>query len=385
MNIESINDKCNGIVTVVLKGQTIGGTINLIKNALGQSDNDSNAPEAANRPRQGYTRSKKPRVVREKNNMCLITVGDCGFKNKKVDTILKELSPLNESLAANGNFVFMLRNCDDNPSFFNENKISLSNIKLLPDVSILCSKKFGNILCIGGGVSYNKVWKEKFSNATGREIFFSNERTSINKDELNEILSKMKINTVVSYSCPSFCSPSDSSNTVLKKWVNTETDDLSYYRQERILMDEIYVSLLAANNIPHQWIYGLGTAFKFGGMNIYGDILFKSADSIKLKENSEKHDTITSLDFALNDFYQSPFNFDALRPFAVNYLRRDDGGEEEELRREDDVRADEREGDWRAFFHDAPIDGHAVDAPIDGHAVDAPIDGGAVLDDVLNF
>lgn len=338
MNIESINDGCNGIVTVVLKGQTISGTINLIKNALGQTDNDSNAAEAVDRPRP----RKKTKAVREKNNTCLITVGDCGFKNKKVDTILKELGPLNERLAANGNFVFMLRNCDDNPSFFNENKISLSNIKLLPDVSILCGKKFGNILCIGGGVSYNKVWKEKFSNATGKEIFFSNERTSLNKDELNEILSKMKINAVVSYSCPSFCNPSDSSNTVLKKWVNTETDDLSYYRQERILMDEIYVSLLASNNIPHQWIYGLGTAFKLGGMNVYGDILFKSADLITLKEKSEKHDTITSLDFALNDFYQSPFNFDALRPIAVNELRHDDGGDE------------------RAIFHDAPIDGHAV-------------------------
>ena len=168
----------------------------------------------------------------------------------------------------------------------------------------------------------------------------------------------MKINAVVSYSCPSFCNPSDSSNTVLKKWVNTETDDLSYYRQERVLMDEIYVSLLAANNIPHQWIYGLGTAFKFGGVNVYGDILFKSADLIKIKENSEKHDTITSLDFALNDFYQSPFNFDALRPIAVvDELRRDDGDEEEDL----------RPADERAIFHDAPIDGHAV------------------LDDVLNF
>lgn len=292
MHIVNIPDECQSVFGIAIKETTMKGTIENFEQLFNSASepNDIKLKLALARKtkqkRRGFNCSVIPRCA------ALIAVGDYGFKQKKSDAIAKNLEALNQSLLKNNQTLFLVRNCDDDPALFNENKFNFSNINFLPDVALLVSKNLGNFLCVGGGVSYNKKWKERFKEATGNSIFFEDEST--NSEAFDSLLKNdaiPKIECVVSASCPTFCNPSDDfSNGEIKKWYNDgDISDLTYFKQQRMKMDRLYMHLSEIDNTPSKWFYGLLTnSSSEECVEKRGSIEYISRKSVHLLKNNKE-------------------------------------------------------------------------------------------------
>lgn len=294
MHIVNIPDECQSVFGIAIREATMKGAVENFEQLF------NSAPEP-NDIKLKITLARKTKQKRRDFNCgviprcaALIAVGDYGFKQKKSDAIVKNLEALNQSLQKNNQTLFLVRNCDDDPALFNGNKFNFSNINFLPDVALLVSKKLGNFLCVGGGVSYNKKWKERFKEATGNCIFFENEST--NSEAFDSLLKNdttPKIECVVSASCPTFCNPSDDfSNVEIKKWYNdSDISDLAYFRQQRMKMDRLYMHLMETDNAPSKWFYGLlANSSKVECDEKRGGIQYISRKSVHLLKNNKETD-----------------------------------------------------------------------------------------------
>lgn len=85
----------------------------------------------------------------------LFSVGNSYLGRFNKEKCIKMLTPLNEYLKENDCRLFLIRGGNDNPSYFSEKGLGLSNITPLPDYSVV-SVIYGpkllkvNILCVGG-------------------------------------------------------------------------------------------------------------------------------------------------------------------------------------------------------------------------------------------
>lgn len=90
-----------------------------------------------------------------KTRRILFSVGSSYLGRFNKEKTIKLLTPLNEYLKKHNCHLFLVRGGDDNPSYFNEGGIGLSNITPLPDYSVVTAI-YGqnpiktNILCVGG-------------------------------------------------------------------------------------------------------------------------------------------------------------------------------------------------------------------------------------------
>lgn len=92
--------------------------------------------------------------------LCLL--GDIGLGFHKENYYKTALGKLNESLKRNNNYIYAIAGNHDDPAYFKEtnNPFSLSNITLLADYSELelLGKK---ILCVGGAISVDRIWRKE--------------------------------------------------------------------------------------------------------------------------------------------------------------------------------------------------------------------------------
>ena len=91
----------------------------------------------------------------DKTRRILFSVGSSYLGRFNKEKTIKLLSPLNEYLKKHNCHLFLVRGGDDNPSYFNEDGIDLSNITPLPDYSVVTAiydqnHTKTNILCVGG-------------------------------------------------------------------------------------------------------------------------------------------------------------------------------------------------------------------------------------------
>lgn len=180
-----------------------------------------------------------------------------GFNDIKYYELI--LTKINKALSKTNTYLFFIRGNNDNPSYFKDELINLSNVKSIPDYSLIkISSK--NILCVGGGISINRSWKMKhqelINSVTSNEskkIYWEDEAPFFDAESLKE-LKNTKIDYVITHIAPTFSFPDFSYKEI--PWVKTDKALIDDLENARLVMDNIYDYLIKNHNKPEAWIYG---------------------------------------------------------------------------------------------------------------------------------
>ena len=194
------------------------------------------------------------------SNCLFIVAGDCGFgfnKPKYYETILEKY---NKIFAYNNTYVVFVRGNHDDPSYFDGETVNLSNIKAIPDYSVIETKD-KNILCVGGAVSIDRTWRKdqeqrvnRFANSHKRKFYWEDEAPVLKIDEICEATKDHKIQCVVSHTAPSFVCPVN--HIGIDEWSEKDASIVDDIKQERLVLDKVYETLRDQGSRPEYWAYG---------------------------------------------------------------------------------------------------------------------------------
>lgn len=195
------------------------------------------------------------------NDSVFIVAGDCGFGFNKYQYYIDVLTQMNELLKLNNSHIIFVRGNHDDPSYFNENKLEFSNIKLVADYSIIQTKNHCT-LCVGGGISIDRVWRKtqesrlnKYSKNKDKRLYWEDEAPVFDKDKLDEIISSgIKIDSVVTHSSPKNMYPQDKPN--YKNWLKLDKNLKKDVDNERETLFNLYSFLLENKMDIKLWAYG---------------------------------------------------------------------------------------------------------------------------------
>lgn len=204
-------------------------------------------------------------------NMVIVVCGSCGIGGKDINYYLSKFEELNNGLADNNAHILFVRGSKDDPQLFNNETINLSNVKTIPDYSVLMLESF-NCLCIGGSISLDREWKKSQEERVGRKMYWENENFEYKEKEIKEILNNYDIACVITNTCPSFVFPGTNSFNK-SSWALKDKSILKDILNERKLMDKVYEKIMDKNKKPFAWIY---SKYGISNQNITNDILFMS-------------------------------------------------------------------------------------------------------------
>lgn len=198
----------------------------------------------------------------------------------------KVFGKMNEILAKNNTTLLFIRGNNDDPSFFREEKINFSNVKTIPDYSII-KTKYGNVLCVGGGLSVDRVWRKKqqdrlssISSNKKKTLYWKDEMPIFDGDKMNELSeSGIKISGVVSHVAPTFAFPDIADS--LDDWCSKDADLAHDIENERLVMDKIYDALRSMRNRPSFWFYG---HYKVDNAEHRANILFRAMPPLSFSQ-----------------------------------------------------------------------------------------------------
>jgi predicted phosphodiesterase len=196
----------------------------------------------------------------------MIVAGDSGFGFYSYEYYDKQMTELNMKLLENNINLFFVRGNHDDPSYFEENKIKFSNVETIPDYSII-QVGDDNILCVGGGVSIDRLYRQKNDANTklGYESiglskrffpsYWPNELPNYDADKLNELKENgITIDYVISHTSPSFCFKVGVKG--IESWIDADENLFNDLRKERQAMDNIYEHLINDGHPLKKWVYG---------------------------------------------------------------------------------------------------------------------------------
>ena len=250
------------------------------------------APHYAPRP----TRLKKmPKMIDCGYNLtgAVIIVDGCnGFGERDLKYYHDKLEMFNKVLADNNTHVLFMRGNDD-PKYFEDALIDLSNIKTIQDYSVIKLSKF-NCLCIGGRVSLDRTWRMEQEKRVGRKMYWENERMQYNEEDIDKILKEYNIACVVTASCPSFAYPGMNSFKH-STWASKDKTVIKDITEERVIMDKIYNKIVENNKKPYVWVY---SRFKISNQNMINDILFQSLNPFQFFHFNDTASSFFKVDFS---------------------------------------------------------------------------------------
>lgn len=301
------------------------------------------APHYAPRPTRLSNTKKMPKMMNCGYNLTetVIIVDGCnGFGERDLKYYHDKLEMFNKVLADNNTHVLFMRGNDD-PKYFEDALIDLSNIKTIQDYSVIKLSKF-NCLCIGGCVSLDRTWRMEQEKRVGRKMYWENERMQYNEDDIDKILKEYNIACVVTASCPSFAYPGMNSFKH-STWASKDKTVIKDITEERMIMDKIYNKIVENNKKPYIWTY---SRFKNSNQNMINDILFQSLNSFQFFHFNDTASSFFKVDFSKmlkeNEYVADSFekNMKA-HAFTYNDPFDDDADGGEAM--EDDPRLDEEE------------------------------------------
>lgn len=204
------------------------------------------------------------------DNTVLIVNGSNTFGQNDLKYYYDKFNMLNDVLADNNTHILFVRGNDD-PKYFADELLNLSNVKTIQDYSVVKLNKF-NCLCIGGQISLDRLWRSEQEKRIGKKMFWGNEHMTFNENAINEILSKCKISCIVTPSSPSFAYPG--TNVFNKSpWARKDKTLLNDLNDERVIMDRVYNKIIENKSKPYLWVY---SRFDTSNQSVINDILFKS-------------------------------------------------------------------------------------------------------------
>ena len=195
------------------------------------------------------------------DNSLFIVAGDCGFGFNKHQYYIDVLKKINEVLSDNNSHIIFVRGNHDDPSYFNEEKLFFSNIKCVPDYSVIKTKNFCT-LCIGGAISIDRTWRKsheyhlnKYSKNKDKKLYWEDEQVIFDIDKLKELIENgIKIDSVVTHSSPKNMYPLEKDN--YKHWLKIDKNLKKDVSDEREFLYQIYMFLLDNKIDIKFWGYG---------------------------------------------------------------------------------------------------------------------------------
>lgn len=215
-------------------------------------------------------------TIKEKgiNDSVIILCGDCGIGFEFPEYYKDLFRYYNSVFKERNNICIMLRGNHDDPSYFNgKNKIRFSNVRTIPDYTVLSldiNDHIYNVLCVGGAVSIDRLWrKATYKNALDvrklylpeseairitHRSYWEDEAPVYKKQKLQNIIKKVSINIVCTHTAPSFC-PENTFDSI-KSWLASDPSLEEDLRKERKVMDNIYQFLINNSQPLTHWFYG---------------------------------------------------------------------------------------------------------------------------------
>ena len=229
----------------------------------------------------------------------IICCGDCGLGFSTPEGTKNELFKLNKICREKHNKVFMVRGNHDNPEYFEKGLINTKYIIAVPDYSVIRQpfKPYGNILCVGGAASIDRLnrlankeinvrhYMKYHPGCTIEEAkdrtsdgYWENEAPVYNEDALNIIKNEgIGINHVITHTCPSFCDPIHKNG--LEYWINSDPGLVEVIDNERNVMDKLYNKLISDGHHLESWTYG---HYHRHSSQTYNNIKFTMLDAITM-------------------------------------------------------------------------------------------------------
>lgn len=143
----------------------------------------------------------------------IIQVGDFGVGFATLQKEKRMLEMIHTKLVKNNVIVWAIRGNHDFKPYFDNDPFQLTNIRLVKDYTVL-NLEGKNILCIGGAVSVDRMWRrtnkqlqgihEEYTEANGIDSWWPNELFVLDEQKLGEM---RDINIVVTHTCPDYCPP----------------------------------------------------------------------------------------------------------------------------------------------------------------------------------
>lgn len=188
--------------------------------------------------------------------------GDCGFGFNKPTYYTQTLKELDETLIQTNSYVVFIRGNHDNPVYFNEDIVKFNNIKLVKDYTVVMTKD-NNFLCVGGGISVDRLWRRnqevlinRYNLGNKKELYWANEAVVYDADKLNEILANnIKINTVITHTAPSFAYPYNNTKEI-EIWLESDNKLEEDLKTERENLDKLFTWLKDHDMPFSNWFYG---------------------------------------------------------------------------------------------------------------------------------
>ena len=227
----------------------------------------------------------------------IIATGGCGFGTKSAEYFNKLLEGANDALAKNNLHLLFVRGANDDPSYFDEEKINFSNIKCLVSNCIVKFDDF-SCLCIGGGISFDREWKKRKGQEYGSKLYWENEGVNFDIKDISEAIKRENIACVISNEMPTFVEPSTDTYKSYK-WYKNDEQLIKDTLDDRAKIDSIYIEFVKCNKKPYVWWY----TFSEKNNKIVNNICFKTS----------------KFSSSLNDIVYSDFNKTLSKKYPSNH------------------------------------------------------------------
>lgn len=181
-------------------------------------------------------------------NTDIIQVGDFGIGYRNPDIELDYLRRLSVVLSKLNNRLYVIRGNHDDPAFFlGSRKLKFDAIDLLPDYTVL-KLEAGNILCVGGAISIDRVPRQRKLGG-----WFSGEEFQVLPHLIPDTTNNIDI--VVTHTAGTTCYPIGVNNLVLSFTFDDPTL-LSELKLERERVDRLFELIKEkGHNVKHHF-YG---------------------------------------------------------------------------------------------------------------------------------
>jgi len=200
----------------------------------------------------------------------IIQVGDFGIGFERENKELNRLIFLNKTLKNRNIEFYVLRGNHDDPSYFT-GKYQLSNLKLMPDYSVIINGD-SNILLVGGAISVDRITRKEGSSWWAKEKFVLDSKKL-------EHLKNFKIDIVATHNAPRFCYPQTTSG-IPQDYINRDPKLLTDVENERNELSNFYEILKKDHTISY-WYYG---HFHYHHLMVENDTVFCLLDINEMKE-----------------------------------------------------------------------------------------------------
>ena len=185
----------------------------------------------------------------------VIVAGDCGFGFEKPAYYEQIFRRIQTRLTGNNCWIAMMRGNHDDPSYFQEQKISHQRFRTMPDYTVVhtCGH---HILCVGGAISIDRrIRLEEMMHHPGKQYYWPNEAPSYDEPQMDEISKTgIRVDTVVTHTAPSFCELQSKQGLI--SWAAYDTELLADCENERKQMDMLLARLRQNNHPLTRWYYG---------------------------------------------------------------------------------------------------------------------------------